>query len=156
MDINDVCDYIILKVNRAGESLNNIKLQKLLYYTQAWHLAFYDTKFFENRFQAWIHGPVNREIYDRFVATKSLYSDITEDDIREGFDLGKLKEEEIHHIDKIIYAYINFSGPQLEEMTHRETPWIKAREGYRPTQRCEDYINENLMRDYYKERLQKK
>jgi len=40
-DINLVCDYIIQRVLTGGEKLNVLKLQKLLYYVQAWHLAFY-------------------------------------------------------------------------------------------------------------------
>ena len=82
MNINDVCDYIILQLSEAGEYLNNLKLHKLLYYVQAWHLAFYGERLFDGGFQAWIHGPVNREIYDRFKETKSLYSEVDENDIK--------------------------------------------------------------------------
>ena len=41
MDLNDVCDYIIVKLDDGGESLNLLKLQKLVFYVQAWHLAFF-------------------------------------------------------------------------------------------------------------------
>ncbi len=116
----DVCDYIILQVTEAEESLNSLKLHKLLYYVQAWHLAFYGEPLFEGKFQAWIHGPVNKEIYRRF-NKRSLYDEIEQEDISEDFDLAKIDP--------------------------------KAREGYRPTQRCEAFIDEQLMANYYADRL---
>jgi hypothetical protein len=48
---------------------------------QAWHLAFYQKPLFDGKFQAWIHGPVNREIYDRFKENKLLYSTVDCDDL---------------------------------------------------------------------------
>lgn len=149
LDRNDVCDFIIIKVKEAGEPLNHLKLQKLLYYVQAWHLAFMKTPMFNGKFQAWVHGPVNREIYDRFASRKSLYSEILEEDIRPTFDLGAIGEADRLHIEAVLEAYAPFSGSQLEEMTHKEAPWIEARVGYRPSQRCESTINEDRMAEFY-------
>ena len=154
MRIDDVCDYIIARCAEAGVGLNLLKLQKLLYYVQAWHLAFFGTPLFGGKFQAWVHGPVNREVYDRFKDEKSLYSAVTVDDVREGFDGSTLSDEARRHINKILNTYGAFTGDQLEEMTHSEDPWIRARDGYRPTQRCEVLIDENVMSDYYRARLQ--
>lgn len=154
MDIHDLCDYVIVKVNEGEESLTNLKLQKLLYYCEAWHQAIHERELVQEDFEAWIHGPVNREIYDRFSPSKSLYSDITLEDIRQGFDDAKhLKQEDMDHIDFVLDVYAKFSGAQLERATHSEEPWIKAREGYRPTQRCEEIISKDLMRSFYQTRL---
>lgn len=151
MNIDDACDYIIVKVKEAGEGLSLLKLHKLLYYCQAWHLAFSNgVPLFQGRFQAWVHGPVNRHIYDRFKETKSLYSEVKQYDVRNDFDLGKLPSSVRTHIDNVLEVYAKFSGTQLEEMTHREDPWQKAREGYRPSQRCEVEIDEDLMRRFYR------
>ena len=153
MHINQAGDYIILKLTEAGEELNHLKLQKLLYYAQAWYLAFYGKQLFYEDFQAWIHGPINRTLYDRFASTKSLYSDIERDDISPEFELKSLSEQDRNHLDTILETYAKFSGVQLEEMTHKETPWIEARKGYRSSQRCEEPINCEVMRDYYVARL---
>lgn len=152
---DDVCDYVIGRVCSGGETLNALKLQKLMYYVQAWHLAFYNEALFQGRFQAWIHGPVNRQLYDRFVATKSLFSEITPSDVREGFDATSLTEDARAHVDSVLDVYAGYSGPQLEDMTHREEPWVKARERCRPTERCEREIDESLMGSYYRSRLPK-
>lgn len=155
MNIYDACDYIILKMTEGQDSLNNIKLQKLLYYVQAWYLAFNEKPLFEDgeNFQAWVHGPVNRQIYDRFSSTKSLYADITYDDIRDGFDFENLNEDELEHIDVVLELYGKYSGTELEDMTHEEEPWINARTGFRSSQRCEVELNNSDMYTYYSSRL---
>lgn len=152
-DIHDVCDYIILKVSEAGAGLNNLKLQKLVYYCQAWHLAFYKSPLFYGKFQAWIHGPVSRELYDRFMSQKSLYSPIDNTDIRPRFNPLSLSYAARGHIDTILETYAQFSGSQLEDMTHEEDPWIYARNGTHPAQRCENEIDEGVMANYYSMRI---
>lgn len=152
ISVEDLCDYIIAKCDEANTSLNNLKLQKLAYYADAWHLAFYSEKLINDKFMAWIHGPVCRAIYDRFKDYKSLYSMITVEDMRESFNaesLGMVK----NHIDKVLHVYAKYSGSQLEEMTHNEEPWINAREGYKSAQRCEVEISDEDIISYYKQRI---
>ncbi|RZK13192.1 MAG: DUF4065 domain-containing protein [Flavobacterium sp.] len=152
--INDIADFIIFRLNAdENNPITHLKLQKLLYYTQAWHMAFYNTKLFDGQFQAWIHGPVNREIYNRFKDTKYLYSHITNEDIKNISISDSLNNEAIIHIDSILEAYDKYSGIELEIMTHNEEPWIAARKGYSSNQRCETEIDETLMQSYYAKRL---
>lgn len=155
MHINNACDYIITKVAEGSNSVNNIKLQKLLYYVQAWYLTFHKKPLYQENenFEAWIHGPVSRDIFERFSDTKSLYSSIGYEDIREEFDMESLDKEEREHIDTILETYAQFSGTQLENMTHDEEPWIKAREDYSPSERCVNIIDNNSIIDYYGSRL---
>jgi uncharacterized phage-associated protein len=151
--INQTADYITLKLEEGGEELSHLKLQKLLYYVQAWHLAFTNAPLFNAKFQAWIHGPVSRAIYDRFAPSKSLYGSINRFDLSAGFDPGSLPEEAKSHIDNVLEVYAKYSGTQLEEISHREEPWISARRGYGPSDRCEIELDENLMAEYYRRRL---
>src|SRR5690606_28223588 len=65
--IFDVVNYFLRKVDKtSGSSMTPLKLQKLVYYAQAWHLAFYGTKLFNEEFQAWVHGPVNYELWQKY------------------------------------------------------------------------------------------
>src|SRR5690554_6537663 len=154
MNIHDLCDYIIVKVNAGGEVLDNLKLQKLMYYCQAWYAAFNDgNKLVDSDFQAWVHGPVSREIFDRFKDSKTLYSSVEEGDVRKDFDFNSLSERDQLHIDIVIHVYVKFSGAELEQMTHMEDPWLEARKGYTPAQRCEVPISVKTMGDYYRKRL---
>jgi uncharacterized phage-associated protein len=153
-DINQICDYIILR-HKSDEDLplSNIKLQKILYYVQAWHLAFKKEPLFNSKFQAWVHGPVNREIYGRFNATKYLYSEINLSDVIDTEVTSKLNKDEISHINLVLDAYSKYSGIDLEEMTHKEDPWIIARSGYEPNQRCEIEIDNVFLGDYFRKRI---
>lgn len=149
--IDDVSDYIISKV--AQDGLSFLKLQKLLYYCQAWYLAFDKGQLFQGRFQAWVHGPVNREIYDCYKDKKALYSSVTFGDIKPDFSYDKISPERRAHIDAILSVYCKFTGDQLEAMTHDEAPWIVARGGIPLHARCENEIDERLMGKFYKARL---
>lgn len=152
--INEVCDYIIFRLKSEEKcSLNHLKLQKLLYYVQAWHLAFYGKTFFDGKFQAWIHGPVNRSIYNRFKDSKYIYSSIDLEDILEIEITSKLEQKDKEHIDVVLEIYAGFSDTDLESKTHQEEPWINARKGFKPSERCEMELDEKIMLSYFKARL---
>jgi uncharacterized phage-associated protein len=154
-NIHDVCDYVIFRTTGEGNGfLSHLKLQKILYYTQSWYLAYEKNSLFDGKFQAWIHGPVNREIYNRFKDSKYMYSTINMVDIKmDDLAFNVLSEEEKDHINSVLEAYAPFSDVQLEKMTHDERPWIEARSGFEPFQRCEKEINEKTMQDYYASRI---
>jgi len=153
--INDVADYIIVKLDEGRVGANVLKLQKLLYYVQAWHLAFKDEPLFAGKFQAWVHGPVNRAIYNRFAETHTMYSAVTRADIAKDFDSNRIPAESRAHIDEILEAYAPMSGTQLEAMTHDEEPWIKARGNLKPSARCEVELDENLIKEFFRSELKK-
>lgn len=153
-DVNNVCDYIIVKLTEGGRHLNILKLQKILYYVQAWNLAFAGRRAFNDSFQAWVHGPVSRTIYDRFSITKSLYSFVSVADVRSGFNPFTIDQDVRARIDSVLEIYGDFTGDQLEEMTHNEDPWIKARAGIAPALRCENQISDRDMAIYYGNRVQ--
>lgn len=151
--IDDVCDYIICKC--ADDGLSLLKLQKLLYYCQAWFLAFGKGRLFSGKFQAWVHGPVNRHIYDRFKDEKVLYSSVSAADMRSDFSYSRLSPDERAQIDAILTVYAAYTGDQLEEMAHQEEPWMAARCGIAMHERCENEIDEDVMTKYYRARLNK-
>lgn len=154
LDINKICDYIIFRLRAEGNGdLSHLKLQKLLYYVQAWYLAFENKPLFDGKFQAWIHGPVNRKIYNRFKDTKYIYSTINTSDIIEKDIVDKLEPSVKEHIDIVLEVYAGFSDTTLELKTHCEQPWIDARSGFQSFERCEVELLEDTMRDYYKARL---
>lgn len=73
--------------------------------------------------------------------------------VRDGFDFENLNENEIEHIDVVLELYGKYSGTELEDMTHEEEPWIRARTGFRSSQRCEVELNNSDMYTYYSSRL---
>lgn len=148
-NVHDVVDYIVLKADEGRANLNLLKLQKLLYYVQAWSLALRKERAFDARFQAWVHGPVCRSVFDRFKETHSLYDLVNGSVIRDGFKAETLPETLRDHVDEVLETYAGYTGSQLEAMTHREEPWVRARGGKPAAQRCETELDENLMQNFY-------
>ena len=154
-DINLIADYVILRLN-SDESVNliNLKLQKLLYYLQAWSLGINKEPFVNCSFEAWVHGPVSRELYNRFKTSRSLYSFIAISDVIHRNPETMIESDDIEFINYILDNYAGYSGAELESMTHKEDPWLEARDGYAPMQSCNKIISEETMRNYYGKRWQ--
>jgi len=125
------------------EPMTNKKLQKLCYYAKAWHLALYDENIVEEHFEAWIHGPVCRELYDK-------YKEHGKDIISEEIDSVDTSNDLMVFVQQIFDAYGHLSGDELEIITHREKPWIEARGDSEPLQSCKAIISEDTMKTYYK------
>ncbi len=150
ISVHHVADYFILKVDRkAGDNMTHLKLQKLLYYAQAWFLAMHDRELFHNPLEAWRHGPVCREIYDRFrqLSWHPIPVSMTLT------DPGQLPEEVRDFLEEVWDVYGQFSATKLEELTHQETPWLTARAGAFPHHPSDSRITIEMMRDYYGERI---
>jgi uncharacterized phage-associated protein len=147
--INDIADYIILKVKAEDSfaSLINLKLQKLLYYIQAWSYGINDKPLFRGEFQAWIHGPVNKTIYDRFNTTKYLYSEINLSDVMN--NNVTLADNDAEFVEFILENYLKYSGAELEKLSHSELPWKSTRGSLEVNERCEKVISSELMKEYY-------
>lgn len=156
-DVNDIADYIILVLNQDEDfPLPNLKLQKLVYYVQAWALGIMGKRFMNEKFQAWIHGPVSPILYTRFKSTKTLYASIRPDDVinKDVLAIFSTNSDDARFINFILENYAGCSSNQLEAMSHSEDPWIEARKGYRPTERCTEEISEETMQKYYGSRWQ--
>lgn len=149
-DVNIVVDYVIMSLNGDESfSLINLKLQKLMYYIQAWSLGINKVAMMDARFEAWVHGPVCRQLYNRFKETKSLYSVITKEDILNVNAADEIASDDKEFIDYILENFARYSGTQLESMTHSELPWIEARGGVGQMEHCENQISEETMKDFY-------
>lgn len=54
----------ILRIGRGvGVSIDNVKLQKLMYFAQGWALVTLEHPLFDEEIQAWTYGPVVPELY---------------------------------------------------------------------------------------------
>jgi len=137
-----VADFFIKFAHEHGDCLTNLKLQKLVYYAQAWNLALYDKPLFESDFQAWVHGPVCPELYARFKGYR--WKPITEQP-----DLPEIPENVKKHLIDVFEAYERYSGYQLEQMTHAEAPWIDARDGIPLDEASNAVISKESMKDFY-------
>lgn len=151
IDVNLIVDYVITraKIGEAPVSLTHLKLQKMIYYIQAWSLGIKKKKMFDEAFEAWIHGPVCRKVYDRFAASKNIYSEITLADRQEEGNFEQICDTDSQFIDYILENYLGFSGAELEEMSHQERPWQEARRNLGKFERSNNVISEDSMKVFY-------
>lgn len=139
--VEDVAAYILLKRG----PMTTMKLQKLCYYSHAWHLVWDEEPLFTNRIEAWANGPVIVDLYQMHRGKFTLdLPDI------EG-DPDDLENHEIGTIDAVLGFYADMSAHQLSELTHRERPWAGAREraGLSPMDRGSAVITNESMAWYY-------
>jgi uncharacterized phage-associated protein len=149
LDVNNVADWFLNRVDRdAGEAITHLKLQKLLYFAQAWHLANKGEPLFDAKFQAWAHGPVTRSIYDRFKGQGWDALDAVDKP-------PKVPKKVANYLEKIFELYGKYGAKHLERLTHQHDPWIEARAGFSPEERCENIISNRSMRDYYGKKIGK-
>jgi uncharacterized phage-associated protein len=140
-----VADYLIALAHQRGESVNNLKLQKLLYYAQAWHLALHDEPLFPEKFQAWMSGPVIPDMYWRF--KRFGISDIPVP----AQPAASLPESTTRFLDELADEYMPLDEYDLSSMTYREAPWMTAHRGLDIADPCNVELDEAEMRTYFKE-----
>ena len=136
--IHDVAAYILTKRGH----MTTMKLQKLVYYSQAWSLVWEDRPLFGSQIQAWANGPVAPALYELH---------------RGKFSIGVWKEgkpgnlclEDKDTIDAVLSFYGDKSSQWLSNLTHQEEPWLNARKGLSPGERGQSPITLADMAEYY-------
>lgn len=118
----DVTNYFLYKTNADGDLVTNLKIQKLLYYAQAWHLVNFDAPLFKETIRAWALGPVVKEVYDKFkkFGASPIKYNSTEK------EAAIFSKEQINYLNEFYDVFFEFSAHELVNMTHNETPWKEA------------------------------
>lgn len=138
----EVAKYVIKFFHNSEDLITNLKLQKLLYYIQGWHLGLNGKQLFEEDFQAWVHGPVQPAIYGEY---KSYRWNPISEEIR---DIN-LPKEACDHIEDVLKVFGVKQTYELERMTHHEEPWILARGDIQHDAECTNIITKSSMQSYF-------
>lgn len=140
----DVATWFVNRIDRnSGESITHLKVQKLLYYAQAWHLLAFEKPLFTEELRAWSHGPV----------VPSVYHSLKEhgwNAIPELAQKDELDAEAEGILEQVLSIYGEFSAKRLEAMTHSEDPWKEARGDLQPEARCDAVISREAIKAYFK------
>jgi uncharacterized phage-associated protein len=138
----DVAKYFLASANQSEDAeVSNLKLQKLIYYAQAFHLAMFEKPFFNEEFEAWTHGPVCPEIYHQYKEFGS--SPIKFDS---AVDLSLFSQEQLELLEEVNEVFGQFSALKLRNMTHEEAPWQEQ-------EAVAGVIEKSAMQEFYKTRL---
>ena len=146
----DVAQYLaFLATDNEPEPdpLTHLRLQKLLYYVQGWSLALRGKPMFQERIEAWAHGPVVPYVFQRlrdFGSEPFVYSG----------DPSQipLDDEEASFVKQVWDSYKEYSASSLRNMTHSEAPWITARGSCGPGEKCDAEITHDSMRAFFSQR----
>jgi uncharacterized phage-associated protein len=144
---SDVANWFIGKLAESGDVVTHLKVQKLLYYSEAWNQVINDEQLFDEEIQAWAHGPVVPEVFQEFKQHGWNPLPIPDSD-----KLPKFSEETENVLNQVIDSYGELPAKTLENMTHEDEPWIKARGNLDPEERCENAISKEAIKDYFKKK----
>ena len=138
VSVFDVASFIL----REQGSMTAMKLQKLVYYSQAWSLVWDEEPLFSERIEAWANGPVVRELFEWHRGQFMIDSILNGDPDR----LDKTQEE-------TVLGVLEYYGPKpsqwLSDLTHLEDPWREARAGISEDQRGFTEITHAALAEYY-------
>lgn len=135
----DAADYILSQVNDRTTAM---KLEKLTYYAQAWHITWTGRPLFDDRVEAWAQGPVAPVLFAAH-RTQLIVTRVP------GGESQQVADDERDVIDAVLKFYAGFNAEQLSEMTHNEDPWRQARAGLPANAWSKKEITPNSMRRFY-------
>lgn len=139
---HDVAKYIIADFHEAEDLITNMKVQKLLYYVQGWHLGLYKSPVFKEELQAWVHGPVQYEVYNQ-------YREYRWNPISHEVEKPDFEQSLVRHIDQVLATYGGETAYMLELMSHQEDPWMEARNGLSADSPCNTVISNKTMNRFF-------
>ena len=137
-NVHDVAAYIL---KRQGP-VSTMRLQKLVYYCQAWHLVWEDLPLFDSRIEAWANGPVCPELYREH---RKMFG-VAE--WPKG-DADGLARNERDTVDVVLDYYGTKDAQWLSDLTHLERPWRAARGTLPDGAPSGRAITPLAMQDYY-------
>jgi uncharacterized phage-associated protein len=144
-NVFDVAKYVLKKAEtvKCAERMTTLKLQKLVYYSQAWSLVWESEPLFREKIEAWANGPVVPELFNSHKG--QLY--ICARDING--DIGYLTSSQKETIDSVMEFYGDKTSQYLSELTHMEDPWRDARKGIPMGEPSHNEITLISMKSYY-------
>ncbi|WP_278401328.1 Panacea domain-containing protein [Stutzerimonas kunmingensis] len=138
----DVAKFFLAQSNEeAGDLVSNLKLQKLVYYSQGFHLAVYDEPLFDDAIEAWTHGPVVPTVYHHYKHRGSGSIPVPGD-----FNPHAFTPRQLELLNEVQQIYGQYSAWRLREMTHEEAPW---KLNFEPGAMSQDIPTED-MRKFFK------
>lgn len=151
-DVLTIARYIVNYSNKIKHRISNLKLQKLLYFVQAYFLVNKNTNCFHEDIEAWSFGPVVPEAYREFkefgsgyipqVETYYEYQGITVES--KTFDENVIDEIDRKTLNYIVDQFKDYSAAGLVDLTHAQKPW---RDAYVPMQN--NIITPESMKRYF-------
>lgn len=161
MSIESVTRYVLLYCHFKEIPITPLKLQKLLYYIQSWHLVFFEGEnIFEELPEAWLNGPVYPKVYGAYYhqngvsRNEQIMINGTYEDLVDQMVSLRIKfKNKIELLETVLEKYANLSPEKLVILTHSESPWLNARKKCENL-KCKVKLSLDDMKNYYLQKLE--
>ncbi|MFY0600700.1 MAG: DUF4065 domain-containing protein [Cyclobacteriaceae bacterium] len=112
-------NYFLKKSIDSDKSVTAIKLELMIYFAHAWHLAILGTSLINEAVLAWRHGPVIESIHLRYNKRGvNLFANL------DAGTSNKLKKSDKYFLDQIWTHYCRMSEQEMISQCHKpNTPW---------------------------------
>jgi uncharacterized phage-associated protein len=158
-DVRRLANAILMRARAHKLCVTNMALNKLIYFSHAWHLALHDDPLVDSYFEAWQFGPVHPVIYRQFkhYVNSPILSFATRVDLSTGYEIevdAALPFAASTHVDKIVSFYGPLSGARLSQISHESgAPWdvVWNGTGSRPGMKIPD----DLTKSFYRQKLER-
>ncbi len=142
--VNDIANLLLrfaYTSEGAEDMMSNMKLQKMLYYQQGFHLAYFGTPLFYEEIEAWMYGPVVPSVYEKYekFGRNGILPDMESD--------FKLSDEDLELFAQVYEVYGKYSAYGLMNLTHGEAPWKSTPVGKG------NIISKEKLTEYFKTQL---
>lgn len=147
----DVAKFFIIRASKnkiddgLSEGITNLKLQKILYFAQAAHVALYNKKIFKDKIVAWKYGPIVEPVYFAYKKFKNNPIPASKE------SRLRMNKKDIEFLNGVWDLFEKYSASELVSITHQHAPW---RDAYGKGKNSE--IKVEQLRDYYKNIFQVK
>lgn len=140
---SNVAKYIIYLSSKneidegVREGITNLKLQKILYFAQAYFLAKLDRPLFSDSISAWKYGPVVESVYHEYKSNINNPIILTKDE-------SNISDIDKRELDKVWSIFGGLSANKLVDITHNHQPWKDHYDSDNET------ISNEELKEYYK------
>lgn len=143
-----IAAWLVNRVDRdAGEAITHLKLQKLIYFAQAYYLANLGEELFSEDFEAWAHGPVLPSIYASYSGNRwNALPTVNAPDIA---------DEITNYLEAFFRKFGRLGAKELEKLSHSHSPWKDARGDAPPEARCSNTITKKAIKKFYGSQIKK-
>lgn len=139
---------VISYIFERMDEVTPLMLQKLLYYIQGFSFALNDREMFIENCEAWVHGPVYKDVYNIFKHFRYNVIDDPKFVMFEGYKKC-LDDKDKNIINLVVNTFGQYGGKILEKTTHNESPWLLARNGFGENVPSNEIISKESIREYF-------
>ena len=137
----DIARYVIFYCDKYGHPISNLKLQKILYFIQAYFLFETNKPCFSDVIEAWDYCHIVPSVYKEYRIYGSSNIPCTDD----GSEFRYIKDDDYDSLNRILAEVSKNTESQLAYITRHQSPWIDARKSV--TKR----ITKKAIKDYFNE-----